>query len=324
MSSSAHGDDRPVPSPLAPAAAPPPTAVHSPPPAPRNGEQESEWATLFAEVSFKGARKGYFGSRGIDLSTGDRVIVEAEGGWDLGRVTALGAVAERKCSTSTGCATPTPELDVIRLATKNDVAKLPELRADDERVCRRAREMALESGLEMKFSDAEWRFDRRYLILYFTAPRRVDFRRFLPELARTFRARVRLEHLTAREEAKQLGGVGRCGREQCCSTWMTSFRKVTVAVARDQDLSLNPEQISGNCGRLMCCLLHEHSSYVEARRRFPRKGRVLALADGRERVVDIDIFKEEVWLKNDDGDRRMVTLGDLQKEMAAPRAERRA
>lgn len=279
-------------------------------------EREASQEPLgFAEVRFKGARKGYYAFRGLELADGVHVTVEAEGGFDLGRVSALGAVAERKCSSSGGCATPTPELEVLRIATGDEVATLAGLRADEENVRRRARQMASQRGLAMKFFDAEWRFDRRYLILHFTAPKRVDFRSFLPELARTFRARVRLEHVTPREEARQLGGIGRCGRELCCSTWMPTFRKVTVSAARDQGLSLNPEQISGCCGRLMCCLLHEHSAYVEARRRFPREGRVLKLANGPEEVVKVDIPRESVWLRSSEGERRCVTLVQLEEEL---------
>lgn len=269
----------------------------------------------FAEIRFKGARKDYFSYAGLDLSEKALVVVEAERGFDVGRVTALGAVAERKCSSSGGCATPTPEQRVLRLANDQEKASIPELRAEEEVVCRRARKMAVERDLDMKIFDAEWRFDRRKLFLYFTAPRRVDFRSFLPELGRAFKTRVRLEHLGVREEAKQIGGVGRCGRELCCSTWLPSLRRVTMSVARDQGLALNPDAISGCCGRLMCCLLYEHSSYVEARRRFPRRGRVLAIEGGRATVVKTDIFREIVWLEDERGERRQVGLGDLEELM---------
>ena len=271
----------------------------------------------FVEVRFKGARKDYFSCVGPSPAIGDHVIVEAERGRDIGRVTAAGAVAERKCSRSSGCGTPTPERKVIRSARAPEVALIAELRTDEERVRTEARKMARQRGLKMKVTDAEWRFDRKYLLIYFTAPKRVDFRRFLPELHRAFRTRVRLEHIGEREEAQQIGGVGRCGRELCCSTWMSSFRKVTLQVAQDQDLFLNPSQISGGCGRLMCCLLHEHSSYVEARRRYPRRGRVLRLSSGKEVVVQVDIIRETVTLKNDAGERRTVPLPELEADLQA-------
>ena len=281
----------------------------------RSPEDTANAQPSFVEVRFKGARRDYFSCEGHPPAVGDYVIVEADRGRDMGRVSAAGAVAERKCSSSGGCATPTPAQKVIRIASSAEVARVTELRSDEDKVRAQARTMARERGLNMKVTDAEWRFDRKYLLIYFTAPKRVDFRRFLPELHRTFRARVRLEHIGDREEAKQIGGVGRCGRELCCSTWLRSFRRVTLQVAQDQDLFLNPSQISGNCGRLMCCLLYEHSSYVEARRRYPRRGRTLHLKGGKEVVVQVDILRETVSLKNDAGERRTVALSDLEAEL---------
>ena len=237
----------------------------------------------FAEVSFKGTRRGYFRVDALDLSLGDPVIVQTDRGEDMGRVTALGSIAERKCSSSGGCATPAPTLRVIRRAGAEEVS--------------RARHKAL--------------------IIYFTAEKRVDFRALVRDLARAFRTRIELKQIGVRDEAALLGGVGRCGRELCCSTWLPELQPVSLQLAKDQSLSLNPAQISGCCGRLMCCLMYEHQSYVDARRRFPREGRKIRTAQGYQRVVSVNIFNETITLRSDDGQQRVVGVADLKKEMAA-------
>jgi len=168
----------------------------------------------------------------------------------------------------------------------------------------------------MKVSDAEWQHDRNKLTIFFTAERRVDFRELVRDLARTFRTRIELRQIGVRDEAALLGGVGRCGRELCCSTWLRELRPVSLQLAKDQRLSLNPAQISGCCGRLMCCLTYEHDAYVQARKRFPREGKSLQTAVGREKVVSIDIWRERVVLKDEEGNRRTVSLEQIKEEVA--------
>jgi len=274
----------------------------------------------FAEVVFKSTRKDYFTFEGLDLSPGDRVVVEADRGEDVGEVRAVGRIAERKCSSSGGCATPVPDRRVVRVAGDSDEERLARLRAEEDRVRLEARALVTRHGLKMKITDAEWQADRNKLILYFTADRRVDFRQLVRDLARTFRTRIELKQIGVRDEAALLGGVGRCGRELCCSTWLPELKPVSLQLAKDQRLSLNPAQISGCCGRLMCCLMYEHRTYVEARRRFPREGRTLRTARGEERVVSVDILQERVTLRAEDGQRRTVHLDELKGEVsAAPR-----
>lgn len=273
------------------------------------------------EVTFKGNRREYYTADADDIAMSHYVIVEADRGQDLGRVTAAGAVAERKCSgCSTGCAAPVPSLRIIRKAGTDEVGKAVELRADEPRVRRIAREKVIQYGLKMKVSEAEWQFDRNKLTIYFTAERRVDFRELVRDLARTFRTRIELKQIGVRDEAALLGGVGRCGRELCCSTWLRELKPVSLQLAKDQRLSLNPAQISGCCGRLMCCLTYEHESYVQARKRFPREGKTLVTPKGREKVVSVDIWRERVMLKDEDGNRRTVELAELKGELA--RADR--
>jgi cell fate regulator YaaT (PSP1 superfamily) len=269
------------------------------------------------EVSFKGNRRAYYtsGLDAVDLS--DYVIVEADRGEDLGRVTAAGAVAERKCSgCSTGCAAPVPERRLVRRAQREEVDRAVGLRADEPRVRRITREKVAHYNLKMKVSEAEWQFDRNKLTIYFTAERRVDFRELVRDLARTFRTRIELKQIGVRDEAALLGGVGRCGRELCCSSWLRELKPVSLQLAKDQRLSLNPAQISGCCGRLMCCLTYEHDAYVQARKRFPREGRTIATAAGQEKVIGVDIWRERVFLRDEDGNRRTLTLDELKREVA--------
>lgn len=270
----------------------------------------------FAEVRFKGSRKDYFAVHGLELVPGAHVIVEADRGEDLGEVTAVGTIAERKCSGSGGCATPVPERRVVRLAEEGDVHRTRQARDDEERVISRARAMVREHGLKMKVTEAEWQFDRNKLLIYFTADGRVDFRELVRDLARAFRTRIELKQIGVRDEAALLGGVGRCGRELCCSTWLPELRPVSLQLAKDQRLSLNPAQISGCCGRLMCCLMYEHDTYVQARRRFPREGRTLNTAEGPQKVVGVDIWSEMVTLRGEDGARRTVGLEALKQELS--------
>jgi cell fate regulator YaaT (PSP1 superfamily) len=271
----------------------------------------------FAEVRFKGTRKDYFSFRGLDISPGAHVVVEADRGEDLGEVTALGSIAERKCGASAGgCPTPAPDRAILRLAEASELERLGELRSDEERVRWETGERVSQHGLKMKVTEAEWQFDRKKLIIYFTAERRVDFRELVRDLARTFRTRIELKQIGVRDEAALLGGVGRCGRELCCSTWLPELKPVSLQLAKDQRLSLNPAQISGCCGRLMCCLMYEHQTYVEARRRFPREGKSLRTSLGQEKVVSVDIWGERVTLRDSEGNRRTLKLRALREEVA--------
>jgi len=275
----------------------------------------------FAEVRFKGTRKEYFTFQGLNLLPGCKVIVEADRGEDLGEVTALGAIAERKCSGSGGCSTPAPERRILREASAEELLTWRGLREDEARIRSETRAAVARHGLLMKVTEAEWQFDRNKLIICFTAERRVDFRELVRDLARNFRTRIELRQIGVRDEAALLGGVGRCGRELCCSTWLPELKPVSLQLAKDQRLSLNPAQISGCCGRLMCCLMYEHDMYIQARRRFPREGKALRTGRGEERVVAVDIWADTVTLRDLEGARRVVGLEELRQEMAAATGE---
>jgi cell fate regulator YaaT (PSP1 superfamily) len=245
------------------------------------------------------------------------VIVDADRGEDLGRVHATGELAEKRAVGVPHA--PGPEgtqKRARRLATGEDIQRADELRTQDEVARRRAMERVKANNLVMKLSDAEWQWDRRKLTIYFTAEKRVDFRNLVRDLAALFRTRIELKQIGVRDEAKRLSGIGRCGREYCSASWLPELRPVNLGVAKDQRLSLNPAQISGACGRLMCCLRYEHEFYVQSRKRFPKEAKVLVTARGEEKVVSNDIFNERVTLRNVEGETRVVLLVDLKREMA--------
>jgi cell fate regulator YaaT (PSP1 superfamily) len=218
------------------------------------------------EVSFKGTRRDFYLSEDAELRPGRYVVVEAERGEDVGRVRTVGGVAMQKCASAGPEGQPlNASRRVLRVAEAEEVNRLAVLRADEERVRRKAREMVEQHGLKMKVTEAEWQWDRNKLTLYFTAERRVDFRQLVRDLARAFRTRIELKQIGVRDEAALLGGVGRCGRELCCSTWLREIKPISLQLAKDQNLSLNPTQISGTCGRLLCCLTYEHDAFLQAR-----------------------------------------------------------
>lgn len=274
------------------------------------------------EVRFKGHRLEYFNwSSAETLALQEPVIVEAERGQDLGRVSALGEVALKKCVRGCGgCGLAEARQGVVRQvlrrATPDDARRADRLRAEEDEVRRTVRDRVRAHALPMKVSDAEWQWDRRKLTVYFTADQRVDFRALVRDLAGVFRTRIELRQIGARDEARRLSGIGRCGREYCSASWLPELRPVNLSVAKDQRLSLNPSQISGPCGRLLCCLHYEHEFYVQSRKRFPKEGKVLRTGEGEERVVSVDIFRERVTLRSDERGSRVVPLAQLQRELA--------
>ncbi|HEV8363803.1 MAG TPA: regulatory iron-sulfur-containing complex subunit RicT, partial [Gemmatimonadaceae bacterium] len=272
---------------------------------------------MVIEVAFKGNRKEFFlweAEEAPPVKT--PVIVDADRGEDLGHVHAIGDMAElRAKGTSHGPGTEPVTQRAKRVANDDDVIRLQQVRGQDEDARRKAMERVRANNLVMKLSDAEWRWDRRKLTIYFTAEKRVDFRNLVRELAAMFRTRIELKQIGVRDEAKRLSGVGRCGREYCSASWLPELRPVNLGVAKDQRLSLNPSQISGACGRLMCCLRYEHDFYVQQRKRFPKESRIIVTSKGEEKVVANDIFRERVTLRNSEGETRVLALGDLRREL---------
>jgi cell fate regulator YaaT (PSP1 superfamily) len=278
------------------------------------------------EVRFKGIRRDYYRWVSADepLRLRDPVIVPVEKGLDFGRVSAVGDQAAKKCGSCDGCAVggdQPPSEDtalrpVVRLATPEDVRQANDLRRAEDEIRRTVAEKARGQNLAMRISDTEWQWDRKKLTVYFTAEQRVDFRTLVRDLASQYRTRIELRQIGVRDEAARLGGVGRCGREFCCSTWLKELSPVSLSLAKDQHLSLNPSQISGGCGRLLCCLRYEHEFYVASRKRFPKEGKTLRTSHGTEKVVAVDIFRERVFLRGEEGP-RTVALIDLRAELEA-------
>ncbi len=277
------------------------------------------------EVQFKGNRKEFFTCENDNTpAIGDSVIVAVERGHDFGHVSAIGAIAERKCGVGcNGCALTTPKDPlgaVVRPASVEDTHLSEELRKKEQDVRRKVMERVKAHGLPMKISDAEWQWDRKKLTIYFTADRRVDFRALVRDLASLFRTRIELRQIGARDEAKRLDGVGRCGRQFCCSSWLPELRPVSLSLAKDQRLSLNPSQISGGCGRLLCCLRYEHEFYVTSRKRFPKEGKTVRAGRGVERVEAVDIFRQQVLLRAEDGALRSLGLAELRQAVTSDEA----
>ncbi len=278
------------------------------------------------EVRFKGNRRAFYDwpDNEAPLRLDEPVLVEVDRGLDFGRINTIGDAALSKCGGCTSCApgdapadTPAPAARprVARRASPTDTAQHEELRRGEDVVRRQVVERVAAHGLTMRISDAEWQWDRTRITIYFTAERRVDFRALVRELAGLLRARIELRQIGVRDEAARLGGVGRCGREFCCSTWLTQPGPVNLALAKDQHLSLNPAQISGGCGRLLCCLKYEHEFYLTARKRFPKEGKTVVTTRGLERVIAVDIFRERVFLKSDEHGPRTIALLDLRDEI---------
>jgi cell fate regulator YaaT (PSP1 superfamily) len=268
------------------------------------------------EVAFKGNRKDFFLWDQTDPPpVKAAVIVDADRGEDLGYVHAVGELADkRNAGTPHGYGAAGSSKKARRFATDDEIGRASTLRAEDEDARRRTMERVKANDLVMKLTDAEWQWDRKKLTLYFTAERRVDFRTLVRELASMFRTRIELKQIGVRDEAKRLDGIGRCGRQYCSASWLPELRPVNLGVAKDQRLSLNPSQISGACGRLMCCLRYEHEFYVQSRKRFPKEGRIVRTTKGEEKIVSNDIFRERVTLRAEDGEFRTILLTEFREE----------
>ncbi len=275
------------------------------------------------EVAFRGNRKEFFLWDYPDPPPlKAAIIVDADRGEDLGHVHSLGELAQkRNGGCAHGCGTAAPDRKALRLANPRDRNTADDLARQNEEVRKKAMERVRANGLAMKISDAEWQWDKKKLTFYFTAEKRVDFRNLVRDLASLFRTRIELKQIGVRDEARRLDGVGRCGRQYCSASWLPELRPVNLGVAKDQRLSLNPAQISGACGRLMCCLRYEHEFYVQSRKRFPKEGKVLTTARGEEKLISIDIFHEQLTLRSAEGEARVISLADYNREMAALRGD---
>lgn len=267
------------------------------------------------EVTFKGGRKDFFRNvRNLDLQTGDRVIVEADRGVDLGQVHLVGELVQLRLK-SRGLDEATEFPNVVRVAGLEDLEQGEQNREREAETFLIARRTIDRMNLPMKLVDVEWQFDGKKVTFYFTAEQRVDFRELVRDLAKRFHTRVELRQIGARDEAARLGGIGSCGRELCCSTWLQEFKPVTTSAAKVQNLPLNPVRLSGQCGRLKCCLNYELEQYMSMLREFPRVDTPVETAYGRGSVQKLDIFQNRIWIEYEDGFWEEKTLAAFQEMM---------
>jgi cell fate regulator YaaT (PSP1 superfamily) len=252
------------------------------------------------EVRFKNGRKHFYqNSENLSLSIGDVVATEASPGHDIGIVTLTGELVRIQVKKKK----ETIEVDsfpkIYRKASQKDIDIWQKCRDKELAVQKQSREIAMRLGLKMKISDVEFQGDGSKAIFYYTAEDRVDFRELIKEFARTFNTRIEMKQVGFRQEAARLGGIGSCGRELCCSTWLTDFRSVNTSAARYQQLSLNPQKLAGQCGKLKCCLNYELDSYLEALEEFPSTDIKLKTEKGTASCQKIDIFKRQMWFAYD-------------------------
>ena len=256
----------------------------------------SQGELLVAEVRFKNDRKDFYSYPSeLELIEGELVAVETAIGHDIGIVTMVGSLVERQRRRK-GSSCPVGELKKIyRRARIADVEKFLESTRLEERTLYRSREIALNLKLDMKLNDIEYQGDKTKAIFYYTADGRVDFRELIKKLAEEFHIRVEMRQIGFRQESAKLGGIGSCGRELCCSSWITNFQSVTTNVARIQQLSPNPQKLAGQCGKLKCCLNYEYDTYVDALKAFPDTHIVLRTKKGDASYSKTDVFKGLMW-----------------------------
>lgn len=248
------------------------------------------------EVRFKNGRKHFYrNTDNLTISMGDVVAVESSPGHDIGVVSLAGELVKVQMK-KRNITIDSEEINKIyRKATQKDIDIWKTARDKEEETQRKGREILGRLGLQMKLSDVEYQGDGNKATFYYTAESRVDFRQLIRDFASAFSVRVEMKQVGARQEAARLGGVGSCGRELCCSTWLTDFRKVTTSAARYQQLSLNPLKLAGQCGKLKCCLNFELDSYLDALKPFPKQELVLKTEKGDAIFVKMDIFKNLLW-----------------------------
>ncbi|MBE6231950.1 MAG: hypothetical protein E7117_06220 [Bacteroidales bacterium] len=263
------------------------------------GVSQEQYKDLF-EVRFKNTRKAIFrNASGQSVKTGDLVIVEAANGHDLGIVTLEGPVVARQMK----CKKIDPETfefkRIYRKAKQFDVEKWQEAIAREHETMIRSRQIAAELGLEMKIGDVEFQGDGTKAIFYYIADGRVDFRQLIKVFAEEFHIRIEMKQIGARQEAGLIGGLGVCGRELCCSNYISSFQSITTSAARCQDLSLNPQKLAGQCGKLKCCLNYETAAYMDAQSRIPKLHGPLEFEDGLAYLMKTDILREIMYFSYD-------------------------
>lgn len=247
------------------------------------------------EVSFKnGVRKGfYINSERLPIENGAMVAVQSQTGHDVGQVVLTGLLAELQLKKKKAEKADIPK--IYRLATKNDISKLEEARQKDTETLLKSRALAKNLGLDMKIGEVEYQADSKKATFYYTAEGRVDFRELVKVFAKEFKTKIEMKQIGLRQEAGKIGGIGTCGRELCCSTWLTDFKVVSTQAARYQNLAINTTRLSGQCGRLKCCLNFELDLYMEAHKEFPKNINSITTKRGPAKLIKTDILKRTLY-----------------------------
>ncbi len=261
------------------------------------------------EVRFKNSRKEFYrNTEELSLNIGDVIAVESSPGHDMGTVSLTGELVKKQMRKRKVAFDSEEIKKVYRQAKKSDIDKWLEAQALETDTMYKARTLAIELGLQMKISDVEYQGDSSKAIFYYTAESRVDFRELIKRMAIEFKIRIEMKQIGVRQEASRLGGIGSCGRELCCSTWLTDFRSVSTSAARYQQLSLNPQKLAGQCGKLKCCLNFELDSYVDALKGFPNTNLKLKTKKGNAFYRKMDIFRNIMWYSYQDEPLKFIEL----------------
>ncbi|NDV42193.1 PSP1 domain-containing protein [Flagellimonas sediminis] len=253
------------------------------------------------EVRFKNSRKEFYrNSENLSLGIGDVVATQSKSGHDVGVVTLTGELVRVQMKRKKVSPDDKTLPKIYRKATQRDIDIWQKCRDREEEIKKRSREIAIALKLEMKLSDVEFQGDGSKATFYYTAEDRVDFRQLIKDMAKAFGIRIEMRQIGYRQEAQRLGGIGSCGRELCCSTWLSDFRSVSTASARYQQLALNPQKLAGQCGKLKCCLNYELDMYMEALQDFPPQDSKIMTKKGLAFCQKADIFKETLWFSYKD------------------------
>jgi len=248
------------------------------------------------EVRFKNARKGFYRNvNGLGLQAGDVVVVEASSGYDIGVISVVGELARIQVKRKAPTFKHVEARKIMHVATQAEIDLWIKGRSLEKDIMYKSRTLAMNLKLEMKISDVEYQADLSKATFYYTAEGRVDFRHLIKVMADAFKVRIEMRQIGSRQESARLGGIGSCGRELCCSTWLSDFRSVSTAAARYQQLSLNPQKLAGQCGKLKCCLNYELDMYTEAMKALPRADIKLKTEKGDAYHVKTDVFKHLMW-----------------------------
>ena len=269
------------------------------------------------EVRFKSGRKEFFrNAKKLDVVTGDPVVVDVPNGHHIGYISLQGELVRLQMSKK-GIKDDDDVREIYRKATSRDMDRWEEARNREESVMYRTKEIIQQSKLEMKLTDVEFQADGTKATFFYSADGRVDFRELIKKLASEFRIRVEMRQISVRQEAGRIGGLGVCGRELCCSTWLTDFKNVSTSAARYQNLSLNPGKLSGQCGRLKCCLNYELDTYMDALKDIPEVEAPLKTERGSAKLQKTDIFRKIMWFGYDDDNNWHAVDADRVREIQA-------